>query len=56
MTEDDYDIYLPRLMKNYFLTHWFDWQLKGDDDARVKLLEHPFENGVKYLREEGVSR
>ena len=56
VSEGDNDIYLPRLMKNYFLTHWFDWQLKGDDKARVKLLEHPFENGVKYLREEGVSR
>ena len=54
--ENGRDIYLPRLMRNYFYTNWFDWQLKGDDAARQRVLNHPFENGVRLMREKGVSR
>ncbi len=50
------DVFLPHLMRHYFLTHWFDWTLKGDEQARAALLDHPFTNGVQQLLETGVSQ
>lgn len=50
------DVYLPHLMRNYFLAHWFDWTLKGDEQARAALLDHPYTNGVQQLLETGVSQ
>jgi len=50
-----YDIYLPNLMENYFVTNWFDWHLKRDESARLRLLNHPFDRGVKHMRETGVA-
>ena len=50
------DVYLPHLMRNYFLAHWFDWTLKGDEQARAALLDHPYTNGVEQLLETGVSQ
>lgn len=49
------DIFLPHQMRNYFITAWFDWQLKGDAAARAKIAQHPFHNGVQMLLSEGVS-
>ena len=50
------DLYMPHLMRSYFLTHWFDWTLKGDERARAALLDHPYTNGVQQLLETGVSQ
>ncbi len=51
--EGNHDVFLPHQMRNYFITAWFDWQLKGNEAAKVILLNHPFENSVKqYLHEE----
>ncbi len=50
------DVYLPHVMRHYFLTHWFDWTLKGDEQARAALLDHPYTNGVEQLLETGVSQ
>ena len=47
---------MPHLMRNYFLTHWFGWTLKGDERARAALLDHPYTNGVQQLLETGVSQ
>ena len=44
------DIFLPHQMRNYFMTAWFDWQLKGDDSGPSKITDHPFEAGVKSVR------
>jgi len=49
------DIFLPHQMRNYFITAWFDWQLKDDEAARAKITQHPFQNGVQMLLSEGVS-
>ena len=54
INEDGRDIYLPHLMRNYFMVNWFDWQLKGDESARVRLVEHPFIHGVQAMRQSGV--
>lgn len=53
--EDGQQVYMPHLMRNYYLANWFDWTLKGDDEARARLTNHPFPKGVKQIREEGVS-
>ena len=53
--DGDKNVYLPRLMRNYFNVNWFDWQLKGDESARERLVNHPFDNGVKLMRQEGVA-
>jgi len=52
--EDGNDVYMPRILRNYFMVNWFDWQLKGDDQARKNLLNHPFERGVKQMRHAGI--
>lgn len=54
INEDGRDIYLPHLMRNYFMTNWFDWQLKEDEASRVRLIEHPFMHGVQAMRQSGV--
>ena len=48
------DVFLPHQMRNYFITAWFDWQLKGDDAKRAVIVRHPFGGNVKLLRSEGV--
>ena len=53
--EDDRDVFLPHLMRNYFIANWFDWHLKGDETARAHLLAQPFVDGVQALYQEGVS-
>ena len=50
------NIFLPHLMRNYFMANWFDWHLKGDQVARGRLLDHPFAKGVQALQESGVSK
>lgn len=52
--EDGKDVYLPHLMRNYFVRNWFDLQLKGDESAKDRLLNHPFKQGVKQLRSDGL--
>ncbi len=53
--DGDNDVYLPHLMRNYYLANWFDWTLKGDEEARAALVDHPFDQGVQQVLEEGVS-
>jgi len=53
--EDGKQVYMPHLMRNYYLSNWFDWTLKGDDDARARLTDHPFGDGIMQIREDGVS-
>ena len=50
------NIYLTHLMRNYFVTNWFDWRLKDDETARVRLLKHPFARGGQSMHQSGVSR
>ena len=50
------DVYLPHLMRNYFVTNWFDWQLKDNEAARARLLKHPFARGVQAMRQSGVGQ
>ena len=52
--DSDKDVYLPHLMRNYFLANWFNWTLKGNEDAREGLTDHPFDHGVLSLRSEGI--
>jgi len=47
-------IFLPHQMRNYFVTAWFDWQLKGDDAKRAAIVRHPFADSVQLLLSEGV--
>lgn len=53
--DGDYDVYLPHLMRNYFAVNWFDWILKGDESARGRLTDHPFDHGVQAMMQRGVS-
>ena len=46
------DVFLPHQMRNYFITAWFDWQLKGSEVAKTRFLNHPFGRHVRqFLRE-----
>lgn len=46
------DVFLPHQMRNYFITAWFDWQLKGLEAAKTRFLNHPFGRHVRqFLRE-----
>lgn len=46
------DVFLPHQMRNYFITAWFDWQLKGSEAAKTRFLNHPFGRHVRqFLRE-----
>ena len=42
-------VLLPHQMRNYFVTNWLDWQLKGDDSARARIVDHPFGAGVRSM-------
>lgn len=50
------DVYMPHAMRNWFMTNWFNWSLKGDSEARDRLTEHPFKRGVVSMRQSGVSK
>ena len=54
--DDGKAVFLPHLMRNYFISNWFDWHLKDSEAARRRLLDHPFSNGVQMLLEDGVAR
>lgn len=47
-------VLLPHQMRNYFVTNWFDWLLKGDDSARAMIAGHPFGAGVRSMLHEGL--
>ena len=47
-------VHLPHQMRNYFATAWFDWQLKGDDSGRERVVDHPFGAGVRSMLHEGL--
>ncbi len=47
-------VYLPHHMRNYFMTTWFNWQLKGDKSQKEKLLNHPFDDSVKKILHEWI--
>jgi len=50
----DMDVFMPHLMRNYYVSNWFDWTLKGDEAARDRLHVNPFESGVRSARSSGV--
>ena len=54
VADGDDMVHLPHQMRNYFVTAWFDWQLKGDDLQRQALLDHPFEDGVQSMISRGL--
>ena len=54
--DGDRDVYLPHLMRNYYLANWFDWTLKQDQSARDRLTEHPFAKGIQQILQDGVAR
>lgn len=53
--EDGKDIYLPHLMRNYFIANWFNWTLKDDEKAREHLINQPYSTGVQQMLHDGVS-
>jgi len=48
-------VFLPHQMRNYFITAWFDWQLKGDQQQRAAIVQHPFAEEVQQMLSEGVA-
>ncbi len=54
--EGDNDVYVPHVMRNYLVANWLDWQLKGDDAARQRLINQPFKHGIQAMMEDGVSK
>ena len=48
-------VFLPHQMRNYFVTAWFDWQLKGDQKQRAAIVQHPFAGSVQQMLSEGVA-
>ena len=48
------DVFLPHQMRNYFITAWFDWQLKGFEAARTRFLNHPFGRHVRQFLHEKI--
>ena len=44
---------LPTFIANYYLAAWFDWRLKGDAEARERLLNPPFAANVQ-VRQSGL--
>ena len=48
------DVFLPHQMRNYFITAWFDWQLKGSETARTRFLNHPFGRHVRQFLHEKI--
>lgn len=53
--DDGGDVFLPHQMRNYFVTAWFDWQLKGDQSKRVMITKHPFTHGVQMMLSKGIT-
>ena len=51
MADEGGYVHMPHQMRNYFVTAWFDWQLKGDDSARQAVLDHPFEGAASLVSE-----
>ena len=33
------EVYLPHVIRDWYARAWFDWHLKGDEDARKRLLK-----------------
>ena len=51
---DGKQVYRPIQMRNYFMKKWFDWQLKGRNEVRTEMLNHPFGDDVKSLLHRGI--
>lgn len=51
---DGKQVYLPHVMRNYFIQAWFDWQLKGQEEQRARLINHPFEAGINSMLHSGI--
>ena len=47
--------HIPQQMRNYYITSWFGWQLKGIESYRNGLSTHPFGEHIQAIHEEGVS-
>ncbi len=54
VNDDGGHVFLPHQMRNYFVTAWFDWQLKGEEEKRAMIVHHPFTHGVQMMHSEGV--
>ena len=54
VTDAGGQVYLPHQMRNYLITAWFDWQLKGDDAQRQAVLDHPFDDGIRSMMSSGL--
>ncbi len=52
--QDGKQVYFPYVMRNYFIKAWFDWQLKGQQNQKEKLIDHPFDVGVKEMLHSGI--
>ena len=50
---DERSFHLPTFIANHYLAAWFDWQLKGDAEARRRLLDPPFADHVR-VRHSGL--
>jgi len=37
------------------VTAWFDWHLKGEEEKRMMIVQHPFSHGVQMMRSEGIA-
>ena len=37
MLPDGSDAYLPHVIRGWYALAWFNWHLKGDDDARTRF-------------------
>lgn len=53
--DDGGPVFLPHQMRNYFVTAWFDWHLKGEEEKRTMITQHPFSHGVQMMRSEGIA-
>ena len=50
--EDGQQAYLPHVVRDWYALAWFDWHLKGDENARDRLaVEDPFGTRT-YVRKE----
>ncbi len=47
--------HIPQQMRNYYITSWFGWQLKGIEAYRAGLINHPFGEHIQATHEDGVS-
>ena len=51
---DGRQVHRPTEMRDYYIRNWYDWQLKGDDSARQRLIDHPFGEDVQQMLHHGV--